>query len=51
VVRVKDIIFDILTILFLVIGIWTMVYMTKVVGFHELFNMVKENFIVYELYC
>jgi len=26
-------------------------YMTKVVGFHKYFNIAKENFIVYKLYC
>jgi len=25
--------------------------MTKVVGLHEFFHMVKEDFIVYELFC
>jgi len=28
-----------------------MMYMTKVVGFYKYFNIVKENSIVYKLYC
>jgi len=51
-VKVRNMVFDKLTIYYsLIIGFWNMVYMTKVVGFYEFFNMIKENFIVYKLYC
>jgi len=50
VIKVRDITFDSLTILFL-INYSELVYITKVVRFYKYFNIVKENSIVYKLYC